>query len=246
MKKESQGQDPVAEWPKDALLRLQHNHAHTGRESHKHVHRNLRESHTAEVRDTWRRTSRARRAGAAAAATATTATAAAIADAGRGRSDGALTVRASLRDERCAVASWLGGSLGCGRAGEVAGAGCVALGALLVVVHVKSPTELLFRVAHAIRAVVAGSSVGLDAIADGVAEAADNAKESAILVLRNIVRHASQGLVHAFAEFLVGGRWQSGSGLPCTADGWTRCLSCVCGSVGSRVDSGGGDSGDLG
>ena len=73
---------------------------------------------------------------------------------------------------------------------------------------------MLRGVTHAVGAVLSVAWFGGDAVADAVAETADDAEEIAYLIFGDIVGDAGESIEHAFAELLVGGGWELGGGLP--------------------------------
>ena len=160
--------------------------------------------------------------------------------------DNASAGGAGLVHEAAAGAARRNGRNGGGVTVEVAGRGLV--GAVLsLVVGVHDPAELLGGVAHAVSTVVAGGSIGSDAVALGtITETANGAEELADLLTRDTgLGSASQGVVHAGAELLVGGRRQRG-GLGGPVGILSRAGGSSLGSgVRVRVDTRGVDSGDL-
>lgn len=158
-------------------------------------------------------------------------------------SDAASAISTRLRHQSSASASGLGGGLGGGSAAEVAGTGTVALADLLLVVAVKDERQLLLGVAHAVRAVATGRSVGGDTGANTVA--ADGAEQRTVVAgVDRVLDHAGQRAGHAGAEFLVGSRGQASSGQPVGSNS-RASAGRVGGSVRSTVDTSGANSGHL-
>jgi hypothetical protein len=153
---------------------------------------------------------------------------------------------ASLLHEALANTARRDSRLGGGVAVEVAGGSLV--GAVLsLIVGVHDPAELLGAVAHAVRTVVAGGSVGSNTVTlSTITKTANSAEELANGVGADVrVGSAGDGVEHALAKLLVGGRGQRrGLGVPVA--GLSRAGS---GGLGGRVrvhlDTGRSDSGDL-
>ena len=118
---------------------------------------------------------------------------------------------------------------------------------MVVVVLVESETELLGGVAHAVRAVLAGGTIMVDAGAGVLVEAADGAEEVAVIVLAGAgADDAREGGLHAGAELLIrGGRERGRLGGPVGLHGRAggRAVGRV---VGIHLHAGRRDLGELG
>ena len=115
----------------------------------------------------------------------------------------------------------------------------------MFVVGVHGPAELLSGIAHAVGTVVGSACVGGDTVADTIV-AAKVAEEVTELVFSDVVGDTGEGVEHAFAEFLVGCRWEVRGSLPVIVDCWAGSSSGIGRVVLGRVGACWTHGGDLG
>lgn len=163
---------------------------------------------------------------------------------GRG-GDGTSTSGTSLLEESRAGTAGGAGGLGGGSTVEVASGSAVALGLLLLVVHVHGVGELLLGGANTVGTVVTSGGVGGDTVTDVIAtDGTENLTD--LLAVQLALDSALQAVHHAGAEVLVGRRRErSGSSTPGAVDSGARLESRVGRLVVALLGTGSLDLGEL-
>lgn len=165
--------------------------------------------------------------------------------AGGRRGDGTSTSGTSFLEESRAGAAGGAGGLGGGSAVEVASGSAVALGLLLLIVHVHGVGELLLGSADTVGTVFTSGGVGRDTVTNIVS--ADGTKDlTDLLAVHLALDSALQAVHHAGAEVLVGRRRErSGSSTPGAVDRGARLEGRVGGLVVALLGTGSLDLGEL-